>query len=433
MCPYKDRLQEVRIKLQKKSDNWYSRNEAFSKMTGDEVWAEGMNDGLFIESEKKSVYEDQNSLQQYINEEMQKDRERARAKFESDQYQALVAKGEQLRSPQTIIQPFVVAAAAPELVVAAYFGTQSGAMVGETYNACRHGTKADCASASAQLALMYGMYRLSRTKPGEAAPENPNLTFPRGTDVTNRSVFPPEVPAPTPSVSPKPNQIPAARAWDLHGKPLADPAFAKPGVPGGPDRVFVIPEPNGTAKVYVVRNGREEFFSSTDRTLAEQEKRGFITSKPEGNKLSVDELRGKRVLDLAAGTEGRTVRELRQLKIDVEGMDIALEESAKNTGFLHRGDIITGVPAKGQFDIAYEFYGGLAYGLGKDTKAAFQNAISRLRPGGTLYIAPLSENARKALKPFVDDLVKQGGQLKPTKIDPPGDEVWRIITPKGGA
>jgi hypothetical protein len=148
--------------------------------------------------------------------------------------------------------------------------------------------------------------------------------------------------------------------------------------------------------------------------------------------LSVKELQGKRVLDLAAGSEGRTVRNLREMNIDAHGMDIALGESAKQTGYLHRGDLATAVPVKGQFDIAFEFYGGLAYGLGNETGPAFRNAVSSVRPGGTLYLAPLSENARKILQPFVDELVKQGGKVTKSNIGPPGDEIWRIVTPASG-
>lgn len=429
---YKDRLELVRIKLQKKSDHWYSRNEAYSRMTGDEVWAEGMKEGLFTEREKRAVYEDQNSLQQYIQHELEEDRKRARAKFESDQYRAWVAQGEQLSAPQTIIQPFLVAAAAPELIAAAYFGTQTGEMVGNMVNACRHGSKAECAAASAQVATAVALHVIAKGKPGGGpkpqsgeplVAEDPNLTFPRGTDVTK---------PPAPKAPPTPTPVQTPGAWDLKGNPLADPELAKPGVPGGPDRVFVVPGAAGNdPKVYVVRGGKEEWFSGTNRSLAQQEKRGFITTQSEGNTLSVEELKGKRVLDLAAGTEGRTVRDLRELNINAEGMDIALEEGAKQTGFLHRGDIATNIPVKGQFDVAYELYGGLAYGLGKETGTAFQNAISRIRPGGTLYLAPLSENARKMLQPFVDDLVKRGGKLTTSKTGPPGDEVWRITTPAG--
>ena len=164
-------------------------------MTGDDVWREGMNDDLFIESKKQAVYEDQHSRQQYIQEKMEEDRQHARAKFDSDQYQAWVTKGDQLSSPQTVVQPFVVAAAAPELVAAAYFGAQTGEMVGNTVNACKDGSPADCAAATAQMVAALALQRALKAKSGETPkpppPENPDLTFPRGTDVTNRSAFPP--------------------------------------------------------------------------------------------------------------------------------------------------------------------------------------------------------------------------------------------------
>jgi SAM-dependent methyltransferase len=139
-------------------------------------------------------------------------------------------------------------------------------------------------------------------------------------------------------------------------------------------------------------------------------------------------LRGKRVLDLAAGTEGQTVRDLRKLGIDAQGMDIALSESARQTGYLERADIATTVPFKGQFDVAFELYGGFAYDLGEQTGAAFQNAISRVKPGGTLYLAPLAKNSRAALEPFVQELIKHGGSVKKTHFFGE-DEIWRITLP----
>jgi hypothetical protein len=40
--------------------------------------------------------------------------------------------------------------------------------------------------------------------------------------------------------------------------------------------------------------------------------------------------------------------------------------------------------AIGKFDVAYELYGDLAYGLGNQTEEAFDNVASRLKPGGAL-------------------------------------------------
>jgi hypothetical protein len=244
-----------------------------------------------------------------------------------------------------------------------------------------------------------------------AAEGSEGLTFPRPVDVTQGGPFP------------------VRQLYDLRGNPIPHQEFGIPGVPGGPDRVFVVPGERGDdPKVYVVRGGREEWFKATNRTLEQQQKRGFIASEPGSDLLSVEELRGKRVLDLAAGTEGQTVRDLRKLGIDAQGMDIALSESARQTGYLERADIATTVPFKGQFDVAFELYGGLAYSLGEQTGAAFQNAISQIKPGGTLYLAPLAKNSRAALEPFVQELIKHGGSVKKTHFFGE-DEIWRITLP----
>jgi hypothetical protein len=163
---YQDRLRLVRRKLQNKSSSWYSWNEAVSKMTGEEVWREGVDDELFTENEKRAVYEDQNSMVQLIEEEYKEAYKRERAEAESKQYQAWVAKGEELSSPAPIVQPFLVAAAAPAALAAAYFGAQTGQMVGEAYNACAHGTTEECAVAIAKLAAAAAIHRATKGKPG---------------------------------------------------------------------------------------------------------------------------------------------------------------------------------------------------------------------------------------------------------------------------
>jgi hypothetical protein len=229
------------------------------------------------------------------------------------------------------------------------------------------------------------------------------------------------------SVPTPPRPSPASEVYDLHGNPISQQELGTPGVPGGPDRVFIVPGEHGPS-VHVVRGGREQSFQATNRTLKEQQKRGYIASEPESDLLSVEELRGKRVLDLAAGTEGQTVRDLRELGIDAHGMDIALSERARQTGYLKRADIATTVPFEGKFDVGFELYGGLAYDLGEQTGAAFDNAVSRIKPGGTLYLAPLAKNAQAALKPFVEKLVARGGSLKKTPFSRE-DEIWRLTLP----
>jgi hypothetical protein len=153
----------VRLSLQAKSSHWYSRKEALSRLSGEEVWSEGFSSGLFIESEKRVVYEDQNSLQELIREEQEEAAKRSRRNFEIAQYNKHVARGRQLASPAPILQPFAFAALGP-LVGAAYAGTQTGAIAGEAYNACAHGTAAECAAAIAKGGAAVVVHRVTRGK-----------------------------------------------------------------------------------------------------------------------------------------------------------------------------------------------------------------------------------------------------------------------------
>lgn len=236
---------------------------------------------------------------------------------------------------------------------------------------------------------------------------------------------------PGPTVTPTPPALePAVPVWDLQGNAISPSRLPPSGSPAGPDRVYVVPgKGDASGQVNVVRGGTRETFAETNRTLAEQQKRGYLTDRAGSNVLSLEEMQGKKVIDLAAGTQGRTVQELRDRKIDASGMDIALSEKAAQSGALRRADLATTVPFTEKFDIAYEIYGGLSYGMGQLTGAAFQNAISRLKPGGTLYLAPLSTNAQTALLPFVQEVVKRGGKLTRTKFH--ADEVWRLVMPPG--
>jgi hypothetical protein len=193
---YQARLDDVRGRLQRKSDHWYSGKEALSRMTGDEVWREGVSEGLFIESEKRGVYEDQNSLQQYVQDQMEENRKRSRAKFESDQYRALIAQRDQFRSPVPFLQPFAFAAFGP-LAAAAYGGTHAGFRGGEVYNACANGSRGACVEAMAKFGATVALdVTAMRTSPrpqsgggGDPAfPQNPNPTFHR-IDVTHGGPF----------------------------------------------------------------------------------------------------------------------------------------------------------------------------------------------------------------------------------------------------
>lgn len=164
--PYAARLRKVRLILQKKSSHFYSYNEAVSRMSGEEVWREGLSQDLFIESEKTAVYADQKDLQKLIEEERQEKTKRLRAKFETDQYRAHVARGEALSSPEMFVRPFAFAAMGP-LVFAAYSGAETGGLVGQAYNACVKGTKEDCVAAAAPLVAAAVIHRATRSTFGE--------------------------------------------------------------------------------------------------------------------------------------------------------------------------------------------------------------------------------------------------------------------------
>jgi len=243
-------------------------------------------------------------------------------------------------------------------------------------------------------------------------------------------------PAASPTVSASPGTGPGAQppgggvvAYDLRGNPIPPSQLSDPTAPGGPDRVFVTPGPNGGfGTVHVVRNGKETTFSETNRTLKEQLKRRFLSEQPNGDVLSIEELKGKKVLDLAAGTQGTTVQDLRDLGIDASGMDIAVSDKAEETGFLRRADLATTVPFDEKFDVAFELFGGLSYGLGENTAQAFDNVVSHLKPGGTLYLVPLDPGAQAQLLPLVQAIVARGGKLVRGPFHGQ-DEMWRIVMP----
>jgi hypothetical protein len=236
-------------------------------------------------------------------------------------------------------------------------------------------------------------------------------------------------PLPPPAVSRSIEPV----VWDFRGRPLSKSQIpADPAEPGGPDRAFVVDN-----TVYVVRGGKVEQFSHVNRTLDQQVKSEYLTWA-DSDRLSVKELQGKTVLDLAAGTDGQMVQDLRKLGIEAYGVDIALSERAAQSSFLKRSDLVTSVPFQQTFDVAYELFGALSYGkLDPDlAHLAFMNAYSRVKPGGTLYLGPLDETARKALTPAIRALEERGGRVVASdlRLDAKGNPVddnkmWRIILP----
>jgi hypothetical protein len=158
--PYKERLRRAR-----EACGYFQKD--FRKLTGEEVWTAGL--GHFLEREKKWVYEDQNSMQELAQEEAKEELKQLAHNLDTKRYNEEVARGEQLSSPAPFIQPFAFAALSP-LVGAAYAGTQTGEMGGEAYNACAHGTKAECAAAIAQGGVAVVVHRATRGNPQTEPP-----------------------------------------------------------------------------------------------------------------------------------------------------------------------------------------------------------------------------------------------------------------------
>lgn len=176
--PFKDRLGSARYAARSESNNWYSANEANEKMTGEDLWRIGLHNNLFIESEKTLVYKEQGSLQQLEREEREARQAQARRNFEIQQYRNHVARGEQLNSPTSVLQPFAVAAfGAP--VAAVYGGMQLGFMGVETYHACKDGLSWNCAAAAAPVVATAVIHQAVKPK----APIQPPTPRPSTTSV----------------------------------------------------------------------------------------------------------------------------------------------------------------------------------------------------------------------------------------------------------
>ena len=180
--PWKEAEERIKAETKPKDEPFVKRFYAARRQTtladqANEVWSTGKNEGLFTEDERWAfdrLWEER--IGKPAHEEA-----KAHARAESIQWEmAWEAHGEAMRSPEMIIQPFVVAAAAPELLASAYFGAQTGEMIAEGYNACVYGTKADCAAATAQLAAAVAAHRIikGKSRASRPTPEGESVTSP---------------------------------------------------------------------------------------------------------------------------------------------------------------------------------------------------------------------------------------------------------------
>lgn len=185
--PYEKRLQQVRNRVSDGMDTWATPKYNATKMTGDMVWEYGRNNTwtdsqgrelpFFIEDEKKLVYEDQDSKQQWAQQQLKEahERELTRAQIARD---AQVKAGfDRIRSPAAVIQPFAFGALGAS-VFAAYAGIQTGKSVGDAYNACKNGPATDCLAATthAGIAIATDVYALKSGAPGKGPQAGASVT-----------------------------------------------------------------------------------------------------------------------------------------------------------------------------------------------------------------------------------------------------------------
>ncbi len=171
--PLDKRIWKVRARLQASSEHWTSPKVAASYLTPDQVWKDGFDSGDFAEGEKRGVFEEQGAHLRLLNEKFAEKFEQEKAQAEVAQARAWEARGDQLSSPTMFIQPFAYAALGP-LIGAAYAGSQTGLLVGETYNACKGGLSSDCGVAVAQDAAAIAMHRVTRGKQDISEPMVPS-------------------------------------------------------------------------------------------------------------------------------------------------------------------------------------------------------------------------------------------------------------------
>ena len=167
----KDSLEKriIRVRGRLVGDRWYYPKGAVASMTAEQVWNEGFSGGDFAEGEKKAVYEMHGAHVDYLMEQYREAYEREKTRAEIARDEAVLAPLKQIRSPTMFVQPFAYAALGP-LIGAAYAGSQTGLLVGQTYNACKGGLSADCGAALAQDAAAVTLHLASKGKPGSPPP-----------------------------------------------------------------------------------------------------------------------------------------------------------------------------------------------------------------------------------------------------------------------
>lgn len=185
--PYEKRLQHARNRVSDGMDTWATPKYNATKMTGDMVWEYGRNNTwtdsqgrelpFFTENEKKAVYEDQNSKQQWAQQEQKEANERERTRVQIARDAQVKAGFDRIRSPAAVLQPFAFGALGAS-VFAAYAGIQSGKSVGDAYNACKNGSTTECLGATthAGISIATDVYALKAGAPAKGPPAGASVS-----------------------------------------------------------------------------------------------------------------------------------------------------------------------------------------------------------------------------------------------------------------
>ena len=187
--------------------------------SADDVLHVGFRNNFFLSEEKQQVLKDRLITLKEIEEERSEKRKQLRRKFESDRYNAWVARGKQLSSPAPFLQPFAFGAFG-WFVAAAYGGASTGMLGAETYKACVQG-QGNCSDAVFSIGV--GVV----------------------THVGTRGLVPPTEPrVPTPAPRPVPAAPPVRAPVAAPPKPRAVPVKTAPKETPAPVRATQTPAPN---------------------------------------------------------------------------------------------------------------------------------------------------------------------------------------------
>lgn len=350
--PYEKRLQHARNRVSDGMDTWGTPKYNATKMTGDMVWNYGRNNTwkndqgrelpFFTEGEKKAVYEDQKSKQQWAQQEQKEANERELTRVQIARDAQVKAGFDRIRSPAAVIQPFAFGAfGAP--VFAAYAGIQTGKSVGDAYNACKNGPTTECLAATthAGIAIATDVYALKPGAPGKG----PQVDASVSGEIVNRKLpdGPPHAPAEPKVIVDRsaymvePGQAGMSKALGLDPSKTRVVASASDGQ--GADFQVVYTDAGGTGDLYgaiSLKPSGEIHVTKGQRSMAEETHAKLMNDKFGGRqdgerRFGIEGGMGYPIVTRTSGTrDNPTVKDLP-----------AIQRALSEAGILERATVIT--------------------------------------------------------------------------------------------